>query len=78
MVHYRRRGRLNFRKIKYRSIQNCYPRNFIFSELVRRGVIYYAGSFLPQIIFAELIMRGNSVSHYVGRLFWGQKLLQKI
>ena len=54
----------------YRSIQNYYPRNFIFSELIRRGVIYYAGNFVPQIIFVELIMRGNSVSHYMDRLFW--------
>ena len=45
------------------------PENF--PELIRRGVIYYAGNFLPQIIFVELIMRGNSVSHYVDRLFWG-------
>ena len=43
-----------------------------FSELIRRGVMHYAGNFLPQIIFVELIMRGNSVSHYVDRLFfWG-------
>ena len=41
------------------------------SELIRRGVIYYAGNFLPQIIISELIMRGNSVSHYLDQLFWG-------
>ena len=40
-------------------------------EPLRRGVIFYAGNFLPQIIFVELIMRGNSISHYVDRLFWG-------
>ena len=45
---------------------------FFFSELIRRGVIYYTGSFLPVIIFIEIIMRGNSVSHYVDRpVFWG-------
>ena len=38
---------------------------------IRRGVIYYAGNFLPQVIFVEFIMRGNSVSHYVDRLFRG-------
>ena len=43
------------------------------SELIRLGVIYYAGNFLPPKIFVELIMRGNSVSHYVDRLFWGVK-----
>ena len=60
------------------GIQNYYPRNYIFSELIGRGVIYYAGNFLPQF-FLELIMRGNSVSHYVDRpVFWGvKKLLQK-
>ena len=42
-----------------------------FSELISRGVSHYAGNFLPQIISVELIMRGNSVSHYVERLFWG-------
>ena len=47
------------------------PENLFFSKLIRRGVIYYAGNSLPQIIFAELIMRGSSVSHYVDRLFWG-------
>ena len=47
------------------------PRLIIFSKLIRRGVIYYAGNFVPQIMFVELIMRGNSVSHYVDRLFWG-------
>ena len=52
-------------------MQNYYPRKIMFSELSRRGVIYYAGNFLPHIIFAELIMRGNSVSHYVNRLFLG-------
>ena len=63
----------------YRSIQNYYPRIFIFSELIRRGVIYYAGSFLPQIIFVELIMWGNSVSHYVDwPVFWGVKITPKI
>ena len=41
-----------------------------FSELIRRGVIYCAGKILPQIILSELIMRGDSVSHYVDRLFW--------
>ena len=56
---------------KYRSIQNYHPRKIMISELIRRGVIYHAGNFLPQIIFAELIMRGNSVSHDVDRLFWG-------
>ena len=61
----------------YRSIQNYYPRKIIFSELIRRGVIYYAGNCLPQIIFVELIMRGNSVSHYVDRLFWGGKKYSK-
>ena len=40
-----------FRLWGYRSIQNYYPRNFIFSELIRRGVIYCAGNFLPQIMF---------------------------
>ena len=49
----------------YRSIQNYYPRIIIFYELIRRGVIYYAGKFSPQIISFELIMRGNSASHYV-------------
>ena len=50
------------------------PEILFFSELIRRRVIYYAGSFLPQIIFSELIMRGNSVSHYVDRrVFWGVK-----
>ena len=58
-------------KLYYRSIQDYYPRKIIISELIRRGVIYYTGNFLPQIIFAEVIMRGNSVSHYVDRLFWG-------
>ena len=53
----------------YRSIQNQYPR--IFPEFIRRGVIYYAGNFLPQTIYVELVMRGNSVSPYVDRLFWG-------
>ena len=56
---------------QYRGIQNCYPRKIIFPELIRRGVIYYAGNFLPQIIFVELIMRGNSVALYVDPLFWG-------
>ena len=28
-----------------------------FSELIRRGVIYYAGNFLPQNILFELIMQ---------------------
>ena len=50
------------------------PEKLFFSELIRRGVIYYAGKFLPQIIFVELSMRGNSVSHYVDRLFWRQKI----
>ena len=62
---------------EYCSIQNYYPRKIIFSKLIRRGVIYYAGNSLPQIIFAELPMRGSSVSHYVDRLFWGYKKLLK-
>ena len=66
--------------IPYRSIQNYYPRNFIFYELIRRGVIYYAGKFLPQIISFELIMRGNFILHHIMRIdqgFGGIKLLQK-
>ena len=47
------------------------PEKNDFSELIRRGVIYYAGNFLPQIIWLNEIMRGNSVSHYVDQLFWG-------
>ena len=61
----------------YRSIQNNYPRKIMISELIRRGVIFYAGNFLPQINFVELIMRGNSVSHHVDRLFWGVKNYSK-
>ena len=55
------RGRSEFAKIEYpvglysvsayRSIQNYYPRNFIFSELIRRGVLYYAGNFYPNYYF---------------------------
>ena len=53
------------------------PEILFFSELIRRGVIYHAGKCLPQIILIELIMWGNSVSHYVDQLFWGQKIIQK-
>ena len=54
------------------------PEKLFVSELIRRGVICYAGSFLPQIIFVELIMQGNFVSRYVDRpVFGGKKLLQK-
>ena len=50
-----------------------------FSKLIRRGVVSYAGKFSPQMLFFELIMRGNSVSHYVDRpVFWGKQLLRKI
>ena len=56
---------------------NDYPRNLFFSDLIRRGVIYYAGNLLPLIIVLELIMRGNSVSHYVDRLFWGLNYSEK-
>ena len=61
----------------YRSIQNYSPRKIMFSELISRWVIYYAGKFIPQIIFAELIMRGNAVLHYVDRLFFGGKITPK-
>ena len=30
--------------LEYRSIQYYYPRNFVLSELSRRGVIDYAGN----------------------------------
>ena len=39
------------------------------SELIRRGVLYYSGKILPQIIFIELILRGYSVSHYVVKIY---------
>ena len=55
----------------YRTIQNyCRRKITFFSELIRRGVIEYGSKLLPQIIWFELIMRGNSVSRYVDRLFW--------
>ena len=48
------------------------PEILFFSDLIWRGVIYYARKFLPQIIFVQLIMRDNSVSHYVDQpVFWG-------
>ena len=40
-------------------------------------VIYYAGEFLPQIIIFGFFVRGNSVSHYVDRLFLGYKITPK-
>ena len=68
------------KKIAYRSIQNYYPRKFVFffSELIRRGVIYYAGNFLPQIISVELTC-GVILYHIMWiDCFGGKKLLQKI
>ena len=37
----------------------------IYFELIRRGVIYYAVIFTPEIIVLELIMWGNSAACYV-------------
>ena len=49
------------------------PEFLFFSEFIRRGVIDYAGKFLPPIFFCSLIMRGDSVSHYMDRpVFWGK------
>ena len=35
-------------------------------ELIRRGVMCYAGKFLPHIVVLKLTMRGDSALCYVG------------
>ena len=50
----------------------------MFSELIKRRVIYYAGKIWPPGYFL-LVMRGNYVSRCLDRpVFWGKKLLQNI
>ena len=51
---------------------------YFFSELIRRGVIYYAGNFLPQITFIAFIMRVILYHVMWPDFFGGKKSLQKI
>ena len=53
------------------------PEKNIFSELIRRGAIYYAGNFLPPLIFVELIMRSNSLYHIMWIDCFGGKTTPK-
>ena len=61
----------------YRSIQNYYPR--FLSELIRRGVIDYAGNFDPKLSFLNYLC-GVILYHimWIDQCFGGKKLLQKI
>ena len=74
-------------RLQQESLKASYSRNTVvskiitpefFSKLISCGVIYYAGNVFTPKYCVELIMRGNSVSHYVDRLFWGKKLLQNL
>ena len=51
--------------LQYRSIQNYYPK--CFSEFIRRGVIYYAGKFLPQIIRAARVQNEFAPEKFLNR-----------
>ena len=57
------------------------PTRYLFPNykyIIRHGVIYYAGKFLPQMYSFGFIMRGNPVSHCVDRPVFGAKYYSKI